>query len=145
MGQDLKAFKQEYQFIIQDKVQWGDMDAFAHVNNTVYFRYFERLRLAFFEENGLLDEMKSTSIGPVLASTRCRYKLALEYPDTIYLGTSISGLEHDRFLMHYGIFSEQLNVVATEGEGFIIYYNYLEKMKSWMPESHFQRLSSLTG
>ena len=31
-------------------VQWGDMDAFAHVNNTVYLRWFETVRIAYFEE-----------------------------------------------------------------------------------------------
>ncbi len=145
MSQDLNTFKEKYPFIIQDKVQWGDMDAFAHVNNTVYFRYFERVRFSFFDEYGLMDEKETTGVGPVLASTRCRYKVALEYPDTIFLGTSITGLEHDRFLMHYAIFSEELNTVAAEGDGFIIYYNYLDKVKSQIPESQFQRLSALAG
>ncbi|NNE38609.1 MAG: acyl-CoA thioesterase [Gammaproteobacteria bacterium] len=140
----MKSFTQNYHFILQEKVQWGDMDAFGHVNNTVYFRYFERVRFAMFEEYGLLEEVNTTGIGPVLASTQCRFKMPLEYPDTIYLGTSISGLEHDRFLMHYGIFSEQLNTVAALGEGFIIYYNYQQKIKSWMPDKHYQKLVSLS-
>ncbi len=145
MNQDLKSFSRDYDFILQEKVQWGDMDAFGHVNNSVYFRYFERVRFAMFEKYGLLEEINTTGIGPVLASTQCRFKFPLEYPDTIYLGASISGLESDRFLMHYGVFSEQLNATAAWGEGFIIYYNFKDKIKSRMPDKQYQTLASLSG
>lgn len=142
MELELKSFKQEYHFVLPDKVQWGDMDAFGHVNNTVYFRYFERVRFALFEKYSLLSDINSTGIGPVLASTQCRFKTALEYPDNIYIGTRISELKEDRFLMTYGIFSERFNCIASQGEGFIIYYNFRDKLKSSMPDEHFQRLKS---
>jgi len=34
------------------RVRWGDMDALGHVNNTVYFRYFEQIRIEWIEEFG---------------------------------------------------------------------------------------------
>ena len=34
-------------------IRWGDMDAFGHVNNTVYFRYMEQVRISWFEQIGL--------------------------------------------------------------------------------------------
>ena len=38
-----------YQVTIDVNVAWGEMDAFEHVNNVVYFRYFESVRMAYFE------------------------------------------------------------------------------------------------
>ena len=130
---DLQNFKDKYQLILKDIVQWGDLDAFQHVNNTVYFRYFERVRIAYFERFGLMQEYTVTGVGPVLASTRCRYRLPLYYPDTIYIGTYITELESDRFLMKYGIYSENENALVAEGEGFIIYYNYKTRVKADIP------------
>jgi acyl-CoA thioester hydrolase len=137
---NLQEFKDKYQFILKEKVQWGDMDAFQHVNNTVYFRYFERVRFAYFEKSGLLKDLPEKGIGPILASTQCRYRCALGYPDTIYIGTWITGLEEDRFLMKYGIYSEKEDALAAEGEGFIIYYNYQTREKARMPENHYMML-----
>jgi acyl-CoA thioester hydrolase len=120
------------------------LDAFLHVNNTVYFRYFERVRFAYFEEFGLLEDYKDSGIGPILASTHCRFRIALEYPDTIYIGTYITSLEKDRFLMRYGIYSEKQDVLAAEGDGFIIYYDYQKKAKALMPDNQLLTLKKVS-
>jgi acyl-CoA thioester hydrolase len=139
----LEKFKEQYPFVIKEKVQWGELDAFLHVNNTVYFRYFERVRFAYFEEFGLLENFTDTGIGPILASTQCRFRTALEYPDTIYIGTYITNLEEDRFLMKYGIYSENQDLLAAEGDGFIIYFNYKKKAKTLMPDRHLLALKKV--
>lgn len=136
----LQKFKDSYPFFLQDKVQWGDMDAFQHVNNTVYFRYFERVRFAYFEQYGLLQDLQKTAIAPILASTQCRFRCALEFPDNIYIGTYITALEEDRFLMKYGLYSEKEGLLAAEGDGFIIYYNYETREKTRMPADHYAKL-----
>ncbi len=45
------------------------MDALNHVNNAVYFRYFETARLDFFKHVELMEEMAITKVGPVLGDT----------------------------------------------------------------------------
>src|SRR4051812_27249954 len=54
---------------VEIPVAWGDMDAFGHVNNTVYFRWFESARIAYFEKIGLNERMKRDKKGPILART----------------------------------------------------------------------------
>ena len=63
-----------YPVVIDEQVVWGEMDAFQHVNNTVYFRYFESARIAYFGAVGYLEWMKAEGSGPILASTRCRFR-----------------------------------------------------------------------
>ena len=41
---------QSFRAVIDIPVKWGDMDAFQHVNNTIYFRYFESVRIAYLEK-----------------------------------------------------------------------------------------------
>ena len=80
-----QRFIEEYAVIVKQDVIWGDMDAFSHVNNTVYFRYFEDARMAFFEKTGVIAHMDSTNIGPILASTQCQFRAPLSYPDHILM------------------------------------------------------------
>ena len=62
------------------------MDAFQHVNNVVYFRYFETGRIAYFERTVMRSSMSTTGIGPILATASCKFKFPLTYPDTVLIG-----------------------------------------------------------
>ena len=124
-------------------IRWGDMDAMGHVNNTVYLRYFESARIAYFERVGFLDEMALSGIGPILASTRCRFRLPLTYPDRVAVGASVSEIEADRFLMLYRIVSESKGALAAEGDGLIVAYDYREKRKAGLPARVRERIEDL--
>jgi len=63
-------------------IRWGDMDAMGHVNNTVYFRFMEQARIAWFERLVPEDDAWQ-STGIVIASASCNYKRAITYPGTV--------------------------------------------------------------
>ena len=130
----MKDLLKDFPVIIDIPVAWGDMDAFQHVNNIIYFRYFESVRIAYFEKAGFIEVMNETGIGPILAATQCKFKAPLSYPDTISVGTSISNLQEDRFLMTYRVVSHQMQRIAAEGEGLIVAYNYRENKKAPLPD-----------
>lgn len=123
----------DYPVVIEFPIAWGDMDSFQHVNNVLYFRYFENARMAYFEKLKAVALMKKTGIGPILASTHCKFKMPLTYPDTITVGAKVVDLEEDRFTMKYIIVSNRVQKVAAEGEGLIIYYCYNENKKAPIP------------
>ena len=102
----------------------GEMDAFGHLNNIVYFRYFESARIAYFYKLDLIDMMTKTGIGPILAATSCRFKIPLTYPDKVLVGAKVASIEEDRFTMGYGAFSTNHRKVAAEGDGLIVTLNY---------------------
>ena len=129
--------------VIEAPVVWGEMDAFRHVNNTVYFRYFESVRIACFERVGFLDVMERTGVGPILASTSCRFKFPLTYPDTVSIGTRIVDLEETRFRMEYRVVSQRHQRVAAEGDGVIVSYDYREGRKAPVPDAVRERILSL--
>ncbi|ELR64216.1 Putative thioesterase [Photobacterium marinum] len=122
----------EYPVITEIPVAWGEMDAFQHVNNVVYFRYFETARIDYFREVALMDEMYKTGIGPVLRETNCRYKLPVTYPDTLYIGSRVSELHDDRFTMEYAVVSKKHGAVVTTGTAEVVMYDFNNKQKANM-------------
>lgn len=128
---------------IELPVVWGEMDAFQHVNNVVYFRYFESARIAYFDQTGVNEEMAESGIGPILASTQCRFKAPLTYPDTITVATCVEQLEEDRFAMRYFVKSHRSGRVVAEGDGVVVYYDYNANSKHVIPEKIKQRILEL--
>ncbi|MGK5092048.1 thioesterase family protein [Deltaproteobacteria bacterium TL4] len=124
-----------YPVVLVQNIAWGEMDAFGHVNNIIYFRYFESVRIKYFEAINFLDLMSETRIGPILASTQCKYKIPLTYPDTLSIGAKVSDIQEDRFSMQYVVISHRFQKIAAEGQGVIVTYNYDENIKAPIPSS----------
>jgi acyl-CoA thioester hydrolase len=132
-----------YPVIVEIPVAWGEMDSFQHVNNVVYFRYFESVRIAYSEKIGLQEYKENTGIGPILGSTSCRYRFPLTYPDTVSVGAKIVGMEEDRFTMNYVVVSHRHQKIAAEGDGVIVLYDYREGKKTAMPDEIRARILAL--
>ncbi|MFC0400760.1 acyl-CoA thioesterase [Paraburkholderia rhizosphaerae] len=62
-------------------IRWGDMDAFGHVNNTVYFRYMEQVRISWFEQLGLGQPVDGE--GPVIVNASMEFLKQLQYPGDV--------------------------------------------------------------
>lgn len=135
----------DYPVIVSQDVIWGEMDAFQHVNNTVYFRYFENARLAYFQRAGFMDLDAGAGIGPILASTSCRFRIPLTYPDTIHIGARVSDMGEDRFTMQYVVYSEQHSKIAAEGEGLVVCLDYRSHKKVAIPAAIRSKMEALAG
>jgi acyl-CoA thioester hydrolase len=131
--------------IVEQNVIWGEMDAYQHVNNVVYFRYFENARLEYIRRLEWFAFEKATGIGPILAATQARFRRPLTYPDTIFIGARLLTLDADRFHLEHKIVSESLGQVVTEGQGTIVTYHYADGKKVPVPEELKQRILALEG
>jgi acyl-CoA thioester hydrolase len=132
-----------YPVVVEFPVAWGEMDAFQHVNNVAYIRYFENSRIAFSLKTGMHEYRERTGIGPILKSVTCRYKFPLTYPDTVSVGSRIAGIEDDRLIMLHVVVSHRHQKIAAEGEDIIVMYDYREGKKTAIPDSIRQHLLSL--
>jgi acyl-CoA thioester hydrolase len=131
-----------YPVVIEVPVAWGEMDSFGHVNNIVYFRYFESARMAYL---AAIEFTGATGTGPILASTQCRFRMPLEYPDTVRVGARVTELGADRFTMHYRVVSMQHAAVAAEGTGLVVAYDYGTSSKIPVPDPVRRRIEELEG
>ena len=121
------------------------MDAFGHVNNTVYFRYFESARIAYLDRIGFRGD--EGSVGPILASTHCRFRQPLVYPDAIRVGARTTGLQEDRFTMEYRVIrvGETVGEIVAEGGGVVVGFDYQERRKAPLPEAVREHIRELEG
>ena len=123
-----------YPVVIEAELAWGEMDAFQHVNNGVYFRWFESARIAYFREVGFVTEGGLPGgVGPILAATDCRYRFPLTYPDRVSIGARVRDLEDDRFVMEYAVASHRAGALAASGTGTIVSYDYDAAAKAPLP------------
>ena len=132
-----------YPVVIDEQVVWGEMDAFQHVNNTVYFRYFETARIAYFESIGYLEWMKAEGSGPILASTSCRFRRPLVWPDDLRIGVGVTQLAEDRFDMSYAVFSTAQQTIAAVGQGTVVHFDYRAGAKAPLPAVIRQAIEDL--
>jgi acyl-CoA thioester hydrolase len=108
----------EFPIVQPQTVAWGEMDAFGHVNNSVYYRYFESVRISYLQAIGALDQLDV--MNPVVAANSCRYLKSLSYPDDLELGARVVELRGSGFRMEYVLISlKQKGIVAT-GEAIVV-------------------------
>ena len=123
-------------------VAWGEMDAFGHVNNVVYFRYFETARIAYMRALGE-EFAQNSGVGPILASIGCRFKFPLTFPDTVRVGARVTELGADRFTTLHRIVSLRHGRIAAEGEGVVVTYDYATGKKAPMPDALRRAIAAL--
>ena len=138
---DLVAFP----VVVELDVAWGDMDSYGHVNNVVYFRYFENARIAYLDKIGWIASMHAAGLGPILHSTSARFRKALTYPDHLRVGARVTELQADRVVFEFKLVSEKLNAVACEGQGIVVSYDYRADSKALVPDAIRESIRELEG
>ena len=132
-----------YPVITEIPVAWGEMDALNHVNNVVYFRYFETARLDYFADIGLMEDMQVTQTGPVLSETSSRYRRPVTYPDRLLVGSRVSELAEDSFVMEYKIVSKQQGAVTTTGSAKVVMFNFKSQKRASLSPSLLEKIISM--
>lgn len=134
---------ESFPVVIEIPVQWGEMDAYGHVNNTIFFRYFESARIAYLERCGFIESYESHKIGAILHSTHCRFKRSLHHPDNVLVGARVIQIDEDRFTMAYVVVSRRWNEIVADGTGIIVSFNYESRSKAPLPQMVRNRIESL--
>ena len=83
-------------------VQWGDMDALGHVNNTRFFTWFESARIALFDKIGVASAGPS-AVAPILATTTCNYLTPLHFPAQLRVSARCTKVGETSLTMEYEV------------------------------------------
>ena len=114
-------------------VAWGDMDAFQHVNNTVFLRWCESARLRLFEDTGLIASHKSSGIGPILASIQCRFRTPVLYPESVRVQVQILRLGEQDFELDYQIYAISTGTCVASAQDRCVIFDYTQQTKTAFP------------
>ncbi|KIG12208.1 putative thioesterase [Enhygromyxa salina] len=114
---------------IRQDVAWGELDALGHVNHTVYLRWFENARFAWFERVGIAALMRESggAVGPILARVSCDYRIPVGFPDTILTSVCCVELGRSSLTLDNTVWSEQHQAVVAQGQVVVVMLDYAAK------------------
>ncbi len=114
-------------------IRWGDMDAMGHVNNTVYFRYFEIVRLDWLHRVGAITD--PTGSGPVIVNAFCNFLRQLTYPGDVrarHYVTNPGRSSFDTYLTLERV--DEPGVVYAEGGAKTVWTDYQARKSALLPD-----------
>jgi acyl-CoA thioester hydrolase len=101
--------------------RWMDNDAYGHVNNVVYYSWFDTAVNAYLIEQGVLDIHAGETIGLVI-ETQCNYFASLAFPQTVQAGIRVAKLGSSSVRYEVGIFGDG-DTTAAKGHFVHVYVN----------------------
>lgn len=134
-----------YLALVTLPVQWGDQDAFGHVNNAVPLRWFESSRIVLLEEHGLSYLMGEGELIPLVASITCNYRRQLTYPDVVCVGTRVSELKHSRMTLSHAVYSRTQRQIVADGQTVVVFYNREKQRPTRVPADVREKLAPAEG
>lgn len=99
------------------RVAWGDMDAFAHVNNAVYLRWFETARIEWL---ALVEFPEDVRSGPMLKTASVVYDAQVKYPDTVLVRVRSDAPGKSSVKLVYEVESRTSGQIVAHGETLVV-------------------------
>jgi acyl-CoA thioester hydrolase len=126
------AKKLVHEMVIQ--MRWGDMDAMGHVNNTIYFRYMETVRLEWlFSVGGAKDEHGN---GPVIVNAFCNFIKQLQYPGDLLAKHYVANPGRSSFDTYITLErTDAPGVICASGGAKTVWVNYAQEKSVPLPET----------
>ena len=114
-------------------IRWGDMDAMGHVNNTVYFRYMETVRIEWMRAVGCDPDPQGQ--GPVIVNAFCNFYRQLEYPGDVRVKLYVSDPGRTTFETWCTMErTDQPGVVYAEGGATTIWVDFPQQKAQTLPD-----------
>ncbi|MCU4178133.1 acyl-CoA thioesterase [Bosea sp. BH3] len=124
--------------------RWHDNDIFGHVNNVVYYGWFDTAVNAWLIENGFLDPATSEIVGLVV-ETGCTYFESVAFPETVEAGIAVERLGNSSVTYRIGIFRQGGDQAAAQGRFTHVYVQRAEQRPVPIPEALRAALASIQG
>src|SRR5882757_3859173 len=94
--------------------RWADNDVYGHVNNVVYYSYFDTLVNQYLIQQGALDPITSNILGLVV-ETQCEYFAPLSFPDVVHAGLRVAKVGNSSVRYEIGLFRNEENTASAQG------------------------------
>ncbi len=143
MDSEIEKLRRGFPVWVTLPVQWGDQDAFGHVNNTVYFRWFESARIAYGGRIDLSESGDGRKVAPILAAITCNYRRQLKYPDRVHVGARIIRIGRSSLTMEHRLISEAWRAIAAEGDSTLVAFDYAAQTPVPVPAAVRSRIEQL--
>jgi acyl-CoA thioester hydrolase len=128
-----------YPYVLIQPVVFRDLDIMGHVNNAMYFTFFETARTNYMFELFELKQLQELPL--ILASTSCEFRAPAFYGETLLVGTGVARLGSKSFDLLYRVETEGGRLVA-EGKSVQVVYDYVSGQTVAIPDLFRERVSA---
>ena len=128
-----RGTRADYRFFLTIPTRWMDNDVYGHVNNVVYYGYFDTVVNRYLIEQGVLDIHAGDVIGLVVESG-CRYFAPLAFPQTVVAGLRVVRLGTSSVRYEIGLFADDSEVAAAHGHFVHVYVDRATRRPCPLPE-----------
>jgi acyl-CoA thioester hydrolase len=134
-----------YPVVIELPIQWGDLDAFGHVNNLAYLKWFEAARAVYALRVGVDVTARQQGVGAVVAAISCKYLHQLGYPGTVRAGVRCSRMSIGSVTLEFQIAMCDTGVPVAEGSCDAVLYDYAARRPVPVPDAIRAAVERLEG
>src|SRR5688572_21344889 len=124
--------------------RWADNDAYGHVNNTVYYQWFDTAVNAWLIEVELLDIELGDPIGLVV-ETGCSYFAPLSFPGDVEVGIAVDRLGTSSVTYRIGVFGVGMNEPSAQGHFTHVYVGRDDRRPKSLPDAWRSKLEALVA
>ena len=121
-----------YRAFVSLDTRWMDNDAYGHVNNVVYYSFFDTAVNRWLIDQGVLDIATSPAIG-VVVETQCRYFSSITFPDRVTAGLRVAHLGTSSVRYEIGLFRNDEDTAAASGHFVHVYVDRATRKTVEMP------------
>jgi acyl-CoA thioester hydrolase len=132
LGREAPEARDRYRHFLTVPTRWMDNDVYGHVNNVVYYSYFDTVVNEYLISSGSLDIESSRVIGLVV-ETRCRYFKPITFPDTVHAGLRVARLGNSSVRYEIGIFRNDEETAAAQGHFVHVYVDRETRRPAGLP------------
>jgi acyl-CoA thioester hydrolase len=138
----------DFPITVRFPVQWGEMDAYGHVNNARYFTWFEAARIAYMARVGLVSpEMQKPEggVGPIVAATNAEYLRPVVFPADLVVGARVSRIGTTSITMEYAVDDAHTGQRYSRGGAVLVTLRYPSYEKVSVPAEIRASIEALEG
>jgi acyl-CoA thioester hydrolase len=125
------------------EVRFRDCDAMGHVNNAVYFTYFEQARIVLADTLGLRRSLEQAGLGLILAHASCDYKAQVVFGDVLDVGVAVTAIGRSSFTGEYEIRRVKDDSVVATGKSVQVVFDYTDGKTTVIPDVFREKLESI--
>lgn len=124
----------KFLYPVEINVHWGDQDALGHVNNTIFFRYFETARIHMFNESGIWSAFEKNKLYVVLAKIECNFLRSIHFPETVIAQCGIVVVGNSSITIEHQIFTKSNGQLVATGQGIVVCADPIAQKSVKIPE-----------
>lgn len=117
---DRPELRSAYRHFLPIQTRWMDNDAYGHVNNVVYYSWFDTVVNAYLIDRGVLDVARSPTVGLVV-ETRCSYFSELAFPQQVDAGLRVGRIGSSSVRYEIGLFADGASQASAQGHFIHVY------------------------